>query len=603
MQSDADGARVAIPRPSAPALSVLLLLFVLTGVAAWFTARQVDRREDQLVDARAAEVTEAIDERLRSYIEKLYGLRGFFAGAVRVTHREFHDNLVSQELSRRYPGIQVFGVAPRVSDAGRDAFTRGIRRSVRASRLASYPPFMIMPGGRRAEYLPISYLEPQRGNEAAFGLDLFTEPARRAAALRARRTTEPAATAPVRLIQDTEGLRGFLIMLPYYEGGNQRPLVEDRARRFGGVVYAAFRTADLLNATLRNRSGEYDVELYDVGSVDEPARRPSAAGRTFNLLGSETDALDPNDNGRLLPIAVAGRRLAVYYETREHPVAAGERAIPWLIAVLGLLVSILAAGMVDLAVSQRRRAVALAERMTEDLRVSRNELARSNEELERFAFLASHDLQQPLRTVSGFLQLLEHQHGERLDDSAREYIAQALRGTKDMSQLIDDLLEFSRAGRGDRPLVPVSLSEAWDHAVAQLRATIEEAGADVTRQDLPTVPGDPSQMTQLFANLIGNAVKYRGDAPPAIRGSASRIDGGWEVAVEDNGIGIDPGDHERIFGMFRRLHTGDRYEGTGVGLALAKRIAERTGGDIRVESEPRRGSRFIVRFPDATEEA
>ena len=592
------GSRVAIPRPSAPALSVLLLLLVLTGVAAWFTARQVDQREDQLVDARAAEVTEAIDERLRAYIEKLYGLRGFFAGAVRVTHREFHDNLVSQELARRYPGIQVFGVAPRVTAAEQDAFARRIRASVRASRLASYPPFMIMPGGQRDEYLPISYIEPQRGNEVAFGLDFFSEPARRAAALRARRTTEPAATEPVRLIQDEERQRGFLIMLPYYEGGNQRPLVADRARRFGGVVYAAFRTADLLNATLRRQSEHYDVELYDVGSVDEPAREPSARGRTYNLRGSETDALDPGERGRLLPLTVAGRRLLVYYESRTGLVAANERAIPWLIAVLGLLVSLLAAGAVDLAVSQRRRAVALAERMTEDLRVSRNELARSNEELERFAFLASHDLQQPLRTVSGFLQLLEHQHGERLDDSAREYVDQALRGTKDMSQLIDDLLEFSRAGRGDRPLVAVPLSQAWDNAVGQLRATIEESGADIAREELPTVPGDPSQMTQLFANLIGNAVKYRGDAPPVVRGSAARVDGGWEVAVQDNGIGIDPADHERIFGMFRRLHSGERYEGTGVGLALAKRIAERTGGDIRVESEPGRGARFIVRFPD-----
>ena len=595
------GTRVAIPRPSALALSVLLLLLVLTGVAAWFTARQVDQREDQLVDARAAEVTEAIQARLGAYTEKLYGLRGFLAGAASVTHREFHDNLVSQELSRRYPGIQVFGVAPLVTDAERDDFERRIRRSVRASRLASYPYFMIEPRGRRPEYLPVSFLEPQRGNEAAFGFDIFTEPARRAAALRARRTTEPAATAPIRLLQDRGRERGFLLVLPFYEGGNQRPLLAARARLFGGVVYAAFRTTDLLNATLRGVVTRGDVELYDVGSVDDPPRKASARGQTFNLRGSEYDALDPADDGRLRSITLAGRRLSVYYEPRRHLVAANERAIPWLIAILGLLVSLLAAGAVDLAVSQRRRAVALAERMTEDLRVSRNELARSNEELERFAFLASHDLQQPLRTVSGFLQLLDHQHGDLLDESAREYVDQALRGTKDMSQLIDDLLEFSRAGRGDRPLVPVPLSEAWDHAVGQLRATIEETRADVDREELPTVPGDPSQMTQLFANLIGNAVKYRGDAPPVVRGSAARVDGGWEVAVQDNGIGIDPADHERIFGMFRRLHTGERYEGTGVGLALAKRIVERTGGDIRVESERGRGARFVVRFPDAPE--
>ena len=597
------GRTLAIPRPSAAALIVLVLLLAMTGVAAWFTARQVDRREEQLVDARASEIREAIDARLEAYTEKLYGLRGFLAGAKSVTHREFHDNLASQELSRRYPGIQVFGVAPVVTDAERRGFERRIRRSVRGSQLASYPFFVIEPGGRRAEYLPISFLEPQRGNEAAFGYDIFTEPGRRAAAVRARGTTEPAATAPIRLLQDEGKERGFLLMLPFYDGGNQRPLPADRRSRFGGVVYAAFRTSDLLNATLRGVVTRGDVELYDVGSVDSPPAKPSARTQTFNLRGSALDALTLGDRGRLRPLTLAGRRLVVYYDPGRHLVAAGERAIPWLIAILGLAVSLLAAGAVDLAVSQRRRAVALAERMTEDLRVSRNELARSNEELERFAFLASHDLQQPLRTVSGFLQLLEHQHGAQLDDNAREYIGQALRGTRDMSQLIDDLLEYSRAGRGDRPHVPVPLGEAWDNAVGQLRATIEESEADVTRGDLPVVAGDPGQMTQLFANLIGNAVKYRGDAPPIVRGSAERRDGSWEIAVQDNGIGIDPSDHERVFGMFRRLHTGDRYAGTGVGLALAKRIVERTGGDIRVESEKGRGSRFVVRLPGAEDAA
>ena len=593
------GREVAIPRPSAPALAVLLLLLATTGVAAWFTARQADRREEQLIDARAAEVTEAVDQRLDAYVEKLYGLRGFLAGAETVTHREFHDNLVSQELSRRYPGIQVFGIAPRVLESERAAFARNIRREVAASALASYPAFGIKPAGRRSEYLPISYLEPQRGNEVAFGFDFYSERARREAALRAMRTTEPAATEPIRLLQEQGEERGFLIMLPYYRGGNQRPLGPDRPERFGGVVYAAFQTTDLLNATLRNQERRYDVELYDVGSVGKPAGRPSAANRTYNLRGSTSDALTPDERGRLLPLTLAGRRLLLYYENEGSLVAAAERAVPWLIAILGLAVSLLAAGAVDLAVSQRRRAVALAERMTEDLRVSRNELARSNEELERFAFLASHDLQQPLRTVSGFLQLLEHQHGEKLDESAREYVGQALRGTKDMSQLIDDLLEYSRAGRGDRPMVPVPLAEAWDNAVGQLRATIAESEADVARGDLPVVAGDPGQMTQLFANLIGNAVKYRGDAPPVIRGTAERADGSWEISVQDNGIGIDPSDHDRIFGMFRRLHTGDRYQGNGVGLALAKRIVERTGGDIRVESEKGKGSRFVVCLPDA----
>jgi signal transduction histidine kinase len=589
---------VARHRPSAPALAVLACLLAVTVVAAWVTARQTDRREHQLIDTRAGEVAQSVEDRLAAYVEKLYGVRGYLAGSRRVTHRELHDNIVSQELSTRYPGIQVFGIAPLVRDAERDAYEGLIRDGLRRSGLGSYPSFAISPAGRREFYLPISFLEPQRGNQAAFGFDFLTERHRREAALTARATTSPVATAPVRLVQEIGQQRGFLIMLPYYAGGTQRPLVADRSRLFAGVVYAAFRAGDLLDMTLKPLPGNLDVELYDVGRAGGRERRPSAGGLTYNLRGSDTDALDPPDNSRLIPFERAGRRFAVYYATTERLVGSAERAIPWLIGAFGVLVSLLAAGALELAISRRRAATALARQMTADVRLSRNELQRSNEELERFAFLASHDLQQPLRTVSGFLQLLEHQYGDRLDERATEYVTHAVRGTHDMSRLIDDLLEYSRAGRADRPLVPVDLGVAWDGAVGQLRATIEQTEADVRRDQLPIVSADPGQMTQLFANLIGNAVKYRGDAPPVVRGSARRHDGGWEITVQDNGIGIDARDHERIFGMFRRLHSDGRYEGTGVGLALAKRIVERSDGHIRVDSREGEGSRFVVWFPE-----
>jgi signal transduction histidine kinase len=152
-------------------------------------------------------------------------------------------------------------------------------------------------------------------------------------------------------------------------------------------------------------------------------------------------------------------------------------------------------------------------------------------------------------------------------------------------------------GRDDKPLTPVPLDEAWDAAVDQLQATIAATGATVERTDLPVVDGDRGQLVQVFANLIGNAVKYRGDEAPVVQAAAQRSGGVWEIAVQDNGIGIAPDDHARIFEMFRRLHSDDEFEGTGVGLALAKRIVERSGGDIRVESAPGTGSRFILVLP------
>jgi light-regulated signal transduction histidine kinase (bacteriophytochrome) len=292
-------------------------------------------------------------------------------------------------------------------------------------------------------------------------------------------------------------------------------------------------------------------------------------------------------------LSTAGRSWEIVYGTNRSLVSGTERAAPWLVAIFGLLVALLAGGVIQALASARGRAVIIADEMTEDLR-------RSNQELERFAFVASHDLQQPLRTISGFLQLLEHQSRDRLDAQSREYVGYALRGSEHMSRLIDDLLTYSRVARDDRPLNPVDLAEAWDSAVEQLHEWIEETGARITRAELPVVPGDEVQLTQAFANLIGNAVKYRSDAAPEVRADAKRINGGWQISVQDNGIGIDQRDHERIFEMFRRLHTEDEVEGTGVGLALVKRIVERSGGDIAVDSEPGRGSRFVLHMPDAS---
>jgi signal transduction histidine kinase len=583
-------------RPSASALVVLVCLLALTTGAALFTARQVDEREDQLVDERANAVAGAIDRRIDTYTEKLFGVRGQFAASPRQpTRRQFETAMSGQAIARRFPGLTAIGFADVVTAARYDRYLREVRADVRRSGLG-YPLLTIRPGGRRPQSVVVDYVHPLRGNESAFGVDLLAEATRRAAVSRARDTAQPSATAPIRLVQDNAP--GVLIVLPLYRGADQSPPTEARFSRLRGVAYVAIRLGDLLRGIVEFPK-DADLEIYDVGAVGSVTARLRAGDQAFNLRGGPDAISRDPETTRLLPLQTSGRLWTVYYAAGEEVLGGLERSAPWLIALLGLVVSLLAAGTVHFATTAQRRAVALAERMTEDLRSSRNELQRSNEELERFAFLASHDLQQPLRTVSGFLQLLDQQFRGDLPDRAAQYVDQALRGSRHMSSLIEDLLEYSRAGRSDRPLVPVDLDRAWDSAVVQLGASIEDADARVERADLPVVSGDPAQMEQVFANLIGNAVKYRGEAAPQVRASARRVHGDWEVAVEDNGIGIDPRDHERIFGMFRRLHSQDEYEGTGLGLALVKRIVERAGGQIRVESEPGSGSRFVLRLPDA----
>jgi PAS domain S-box-containing protein len=225
------------------------------------------------------------------------------------------------------------------------------------------------------------------------------------------------------------------------------------------------------------------------------------------------------------------------------------------------------------------------------------ELARSNQELEQFAYVASHDLQEPLRAVTGYLGLLERQFGGQLDDGGRHQIAGAVQGASRMHTLITDLLALSRVGTRGQAFEAADLNSVLDLALDGLRASVTETGARITRDPLPTLPVDAVQMAQLFQNLVGNAIKFRGTQAPEIHVSAEEQSDRWVLAVRDNGIGIEPQYYERIFLIFQRLHTRRLYPGTGIGLAICKKIVERHGGAIWVESEAGRGSTFSFTIP------
>jgi len=255
-------------------------------------------------------------------------------------------------------------------------------------------------------------------------------------------------------------------------------------------------------------------------------------------------------------------------------------------------------GKVEEVNAELRREVSERTAAEQALRDKTEALGRSNAELEQFAYVASHDLQEPLRMVSSYVQLFEKRYAGQVDAQAQKYIDYAVEGAKRMQALIGGLLEFSRVGRVDEPAALVDTGAVLDQALQNLRSAIEESHAVVTRGPLPTLSMNAARLAQVFQNLVGNAVKFRRpDEAPAVHVSCLPREEEWLFAVRDNGIGIDPQYRERIFVIFRRLHTRAEYPGTGIGLSICKKIIERHGGRIWVESGTGAGSSFLFTLP------
>ncbi len=240
-------------------------------------------------------------------------------------------------------------------------------------------------------------------------------------------------------------------------------------------------------------------------------------------------------------------------------------------------------------IAERRRAEA-------ELAEHAEELARSNADLEQFAYVASHDLQEPLRMVASYTQLLSRRYQGRLDADADEFIRYTVDGVARMQELILDLLAYSRVARQEKQLETVELETVLDEVTSNLRKAIEEGRAEIVHDRLPAVLGDRAQLTQLLQNLVGNAIKFRGKADPRVEVKCASEGEAWHLSVVDNGIGIDPAYFDRIFVIFQRLHTRDRYPGSGIGLAICKKIVERHDGRIWVDSSAA-GSAFHFTLP------
>jgi signal transduction histidine kinase len=433
----------------------------------------------------------------------------------------------------------------------------------------------------------------------------------------------------VSLLNEETGVRGYLLtgersfLAPYHQGMRQTaadlrtlhrlvdPYPDLRPRLRAAEQAAEFwQTRYSKPAVAAKASGKSpSVALENTGKSAFDQIRASIAVLNARILDDRRAALSRLHTattavaivaitGAVLVIAAAAAAWAAMTSWVIRPIAALGREAQ-VVASDGVHHELKVAGpreLMELASDVEAMRRQLISSMT-DLSYKAGELERSNRELEQFAYIASHDLQEPLRKVASFCQMLESRYAGQLDDRARQYIAFAVDGAKRMQLLINELLTFSRVGQPGTVRGPVDLNAAATEAVDRLEATITDTDARVDISNLPTVTGDTTLLTQLFQNLIANAIKFRRmDEPPVIKISAERKDDHWEFACQDNGIGIAPTHAERVFVIFQRLHPRDAYQGTGIGLALCRKIVDFHGGHIWVDRQARQGPGTTIRW-------
>ncbi|HUP91811.1 MAG TPA: CHASE domain-containing protein [Solimonas sp.] len=577
-------------------LAGLLVLVVTLFIGA---SQRESNRIRAGFEATAAGFVAGLHKELEQYVALVTALRGLMENAPGTGPAEFAR--FSELVIGRMPPGTTAAWLPRVPQAGRAAFER-------AQQAAVAPDFEIrqlgadgqlVRAGERAEHVPVTYIFPPDGNLPALGFDLTSLPDRVAAMALARQTGRPALTDPTHLVQDRRDRIALLIVAPVLRppGGAPEP-------ELAGYVSAAFRSPEMMSRALRRLESQgVRLTLTDPAapleqrliyrSPDAGALRPGdlELHRRIDLLGTFWDA------ALVLPAdyLVSHRSLHVWAVLAAGMLFAG------LFGVF-VLVMIGRTARVETLVAERTAKLAhevrRGERLQQEMRLQAEKLAASNRELEQFAYVASHDLQAPLRTVASFAGLLRHRYAATLDDAGRDFLDAIEEGTRAMKALIMALLDLSRVSAERAAMTAVPLGEALDSVRRHIAKDLADAGASVSYGSLPTVRGDRKMLERLFENLLTNAVKFRAPgAHPVVVIEAGRVEGGWSISVRDNGIGIPADALGDIFLLFHRLHPADRYAGTGIGLAICKKIAELHQGSIRVESEPGKGSTFVVTLP------
>ncbi len=548
---------------AAPLFTCFSVLAVLIYYAHDLEVRQVV----SAFDDRQHPIAETLERELTRAVDNVIGLGAFFDASNFVEREEF--TVYTTARLEKAPGVRALSWNPVVNRADR----KSIEKQARDDGIEGYTFLeadlfgQLHTAKERDRYVPVLYIEPIEINRDVLGFDLTTEAVRNAAVEAAFTRAAPTVSARIRLLHEKSTGWSVLLMMPVY--GKVKPS-HGQPAQIRGLVVSVLRIDDLVDQAISGAAPAGEDLLYGTEA--------SAPGGLFARR---------RWNG-------AGRDWEIEISSLGQP----ERTWSTWFVLAGclLLTGVFSAFILELATRQTQ-IERLVARRTGELGQANDELQRSNIELQRFAHVASHDLREPLRAIGTYAQLLNESATE-LEPAHRKFLDRVVNAARRMQELVDDLLALSRLEGGAGTMSAVPLRSLVDAAIENLRHAIDRAGAVVQVGELPVVSCDSSPIVQLFQNLIANAVKFRREGEtPRVSISSRRAGDHWEIAVRDNGIGIAPEHHARIFEMFERLHPRERYGGTGIGLAICRKIVDRHGGRIWVESPPEGGSvfRFTLR--------
>ncbi len=563
--------------------AIILLSGLVTSGAWYFAKSQVEEKSRSQFDRESSHVLELVQERMQKYEDALWGgVAAIQSQGGKMQYTEWQTFAQSLHIDTKYPGISGIGVIQYVSSedlAAHVAFQR-LQRS----------DYNVHPMHSQNEYLPIVFIEPEAPNAKAVGLDMAHETNRYATALKARDEGVANITGPIVLVQDEGSTPGFLFYAPYYAGGRYND-INERRQSFAGMVYAPFTVSNLMEGTLRKENRRVGIRLSDSGQLmyDE------------NVKG-ESD-FDPN------PLFTTERSVELYgrswtfevWSTKSFRNASNSHQ-PKLILIGGITIDLLLFGIFLLLSRASRRTLRFADRMNFELEKKAAELMESNSDLERFAYVTSHDLKTPLRGIADLTTYIEEDLEEYVADSSanpdvQHNLKRIYKQTGRMENLINGILDYSSVGTRQETVKSVNVGAMVDMLAGELGV----------RDDQLVFEGEPLiidtylvRFSQVLNNLVGNAFKYHHDPSSAlVTVSYDERPDFYSFSVSDNGPGIDPKFHSRIFEVFQTLQSKDEIESTGVGLSIVKKSVEALGGRVTVSSELGQGTTFQFDWPKA----